>query len=78
MLRSYEDNGDAVNNLVVIVQPTDKKTIEDFGNQEKFLESVSYLLGKQAYSGRLRSPTDAMERGTCTHGKGLQEDGEIA
>ncbi|GFR48080.1 hypothetical protein Agub_g9918 [Astrephomene gubernaculifera] len=47
----YEDNGDAVNNLVVIAQPTDKKSITDFGSEDKFLESVSYLLGKQAYSG---------------------------
>ncbi len=40
-----------MNNLVVLVQPTDKKSIEDYGSQEKFLESVSYLLGRQAYSG---------------------------
>ncbi|KAG2430628.1 hypothetical protein HXX76_010146 [Chlamydomonas incerta] len=51
----YEDNFDAVNNLVVIAQPTDKKAITDFGSQDKFLESVSYLLGKQAYSGETQS-----------------------
>lgn len=51
----YEDNGDAVNNLVVISQPTDKKSIEDFGSQDKFLESVSYLLGKQSYAGETQS-----------------------
>ncbi|PNH04088.1 Oxygen-evolving enhancer protein 2, chloroplastic [Tetrabaena socialis] len=51
----YEDNGDAVNNLVVLVQPSDKKSIEDYGPQDKFLESVSYLLGRQAYSGETRS-----------------------
>lgn len=53
--RSWADNGDDVNNLVVIVDKTDKKSIEDFGSPEKFLEAFSYLLGKQAYSGASRS-----------------------
>lgn len=48
----YEDNFDAVNNLVVLRQPTDKKSIEDFGDQQKFLESVSYLFGKQSFEGQ--------------------------
>jgi hypothetical protein len=51
----YEDNGDQVNNLMVVETPTDKKTIEDYGTPEKFLEQVSYLFGKQAYSGETRS-----------------------
>jgi len=51
----YEDNGDAVNNLVVIVTPTDKGKIEDFGAQDAFLQTVSYLFGKQSYSGETRS-----------------------
>ncbi len=55
MLCSYEDNFDAVNNLVILAQPTDKSKIEDFGSQDKFLEQVSYLLGKQAYSGETQS-----------------------
>jgi hypothetical protein len=50
----YEDNADVVNNLMVIVGPTDKKSIEDYGAPEKFLENVSYLLGQQAYSGARR------------------------
>jgi hypothetical protein len=54
-LRRYEDNGDQVNNLMVVETPTDKKTIEDYGTPEKFLEQVSYLFGKQAYSGETRS-----------------------
>jgi len=48
----YEDNGDAVNNLVVIIQPTDKKSIKDYGATDKFLETISYLLGQQAFSGQ--------------------------
>jgi hypothetical protein len=48
----YEDNFDAVNNLVVISQPTDKGSIDGFGAPEKFLESVSYLFGKQAFAGQ--------------------------
>ena len=48
----YEDNFDAVNNLVVIEQPAGGKSkIEDFGAPDKFLESVQYLLGQQVFSG---------------------------
>merc|ERR1719393_447100 len=48
----YEDNFDAVNNLVVIEQKTDKSRIEDFGSPEQFLNSFSFLLGQQSYSGK--------------------------
>eukprot|EP00199_Chlamydomonas_sp_CCMP681_P005668 CAMPEP_0119111254 /NCGR_PEP_ID=MMETSP1180-20130426/34778_1 /TAXON_ID=3052 ORGANISM="Chlamydomonas cf sp, Strain CCMP681" /NCGR_SAMPLE_ID=MMETSP1180 /ASSEMBLY_ACC=CAM_ASM_000741 /LENGTH=246 /DNA_ID=CAMNT_0007098119 /DNA_START=76 /DNA_END=816 /DNA_ORIENTATION=+ len=51
----YEDNGDSVNSLLVIVEKTDKPNIEAYGPPEKFLESVSYLLGKQAFSGETMS-----------------------
>ena len=37
--------------LTVLAQPTDKSKISDYGTPEKFLESFSYLLGKQAFSG---------------------------
>uniref|UniRef100_A0A7R9V3H8 PsbP C-terminal domain-containing protein n=1 Tax=Chlamydomonas euryale TaxID=1486919 RepID=A0A7R9V3H8_9CHLO len=50
-LLRYEDNGDAVNNFVVIANPTDKGKISDFGDKNAFLNSVSYLLGKQSFSG---------------------------
>lgn len=53
--RSYEDNFDAVNNLVVIVQNTDKKSIKDFGSTDKFLQEISYLFGKQAFQGEHRA-----------------------
>jgi hypothetical protein len=48
----YEDNFDAVNNLIVIKDKTDKKSVEDFGSLDKFLETYSYLLGKQSYGGQ--------------------------
>lgn len=51
----YEDNFDAVNNVVVISQPTDKGSIDGYGAPEKFLESVSYLFGKQAFAGRFQA-----------------------
>merc|ERR1712224_579277 len=35
----YEDNFDAVNNLVVIKEKTEKGRIEDFGSPEQFLNS---------------------------------------
>merc|ERR1712224_1095684 len=47
----YEDNFDAVNNLVVIKEKTDKSRVEDFGSPEQFLNSFSFLLGQQSYSG---------------------------
>jgi hypothetical protein len=53
--RRYADNFDAVNSLVVIEQKTDKKTIEDFGAPEKFLEGLGYLFGKQAFAGEERA-----------------------
>lgn len=48
----YEDNFDSKSNLAVIVTSTDKSSIKDYGPPDKFLESVSYLLGKQAYAGK--------------------------
>merc|ERR1719281_787385 len=48
----YEDNFDAVNNLVVIKEKTTKSRIEDFGSPEQFLSSFSYLLGQQSYAGK--------------------------
>lgn len=49
----YEDNGDAVNNLVVIKMPTSKSSIEQYGDTDKFLVELQSLglFGKQAYTG---------------------------
>ncbi len=47
----YEDNFDQVNNLVVIKQKSDKRSVDEYGAPDKFLEQFSYLLGKQAYEG---------------------------
>lgn len=47
----YADNGDDVNNLVVIRKPTDKSSIDQFGTPDKFLQDNSYLLGQQVFSG---------------------------
>nr|DAD43678.1 TPA_asm: hypothetical protein HUJ06_001908 [Nelumbo nucifera] len=51
----YEDNFDANSNVAVMVTPTDKKSITDFGAPEEFLSKVDYLLGKQAYFGKTDS-----------------------
>merc|ERR1711912_18416 len=48
----YEDNFDAVNSVVVIKEKTDKSRVEDFGTPDEFLNTFSYLLGKQSYSGK--------------------------
>ncbi|XP_077244594.1 oxygen-evolving enhancer protein 2, chloroplastic-like [Tasmannia lanceolata] len=51
----YEDNVDSATNLAVMVIPTAKKSITDYGPPEEFLSQVDYLLGKQAYSGKTDS-----------------------
>ncbi|XP_071692524.1 oxygen-evolving enhancer protein 2, chloroplastic-like [Rutidosis leptorrhynchoides] len=51
----YEDNFDVTSNLSVIITPTDKKSITDYGSPEEFLSKVDYLLGKQAYFGKTAS-----------------------
>nr|Q40407.1 RecName: Full=Oxygen-evolving enhancer protein 2, chloroplastic; Short=OEE2; AltName: Full=23 kDa subunit of oxygen evolving system of photosystem II; AltName: Full=23 kDa thylakoid membrane protein; AltName: Full=OEC 23 kDa subunit; Flags: Precursor [Narcissus pseudonarcissus]CAA55393.1 OEC 23kd protein [Narcissus pseudonarcissus] len=48
----YEDNFDTTSNVGVMVNPTDKKSIKDYGSPEQFLSQVDYLLGKQAYFGK--------------------------
>ena len=53
--RRYEDNGDSVNNLTVIVQKTDKTSIEQYGAPDKFLGDVSFLLGEQVFKGARRA-----------------------
>ena len=56
LLDRYEDNGDAVNNLVVIAQKTDKNSITGYGGPDKFLNEFSYLLGKQVFAGDCLPP----------------------
>ncbi|CAI0449131.1 unnamed protein product [Linum tenue] len=51
----YEDNFDANSYVSVMVTPTDKKSITDYGTPEEFLSQVSFLLGKQAYFGKTDS-----------------------
>ncbi|KAG2485257.1 hypothetical protein HYH03_016043 [Edaphochlamys debaryana] len=51
----YQDNAYDANHMIVLANPTDKKSIEDFGSPEKFLEQYSFLLGKSAYSGETQS-----------------------
>ncbi|MEW5297406.1 MAG: hypothetical protein WDW38_006234 [Sanguina aurantia] len=51
----YEDNGDAVNTITVISNPTDKADMAAYGEPEKFLNDISYLLGKQSYAGQTQS-----------------------
>ena len=48
----YEDNGDSVSNVSVMITPTSKKSIKEYGPPEEFLSQADYLLGKQSYSGK--------------------------
>ena len=54
----YEDNFDAVNNLVVTINPTNKSKITDYGTQDDFLKEVSYLLGNSALSDGFESKSE--------------------
>ncbi|KAF8408713.1 hypothetical protein HHK36_004777 [Tetracentron sinense] len=51
----YEDNFDVTSNVSVMVTPTTKKSIVDYGSPAEFLSQVDYLLGKQAYFGKTDS-----------------------
>jgi photosystem II oxygen-evolving enhancer protein 2 len=51
----FEDNFDATNNLFVSITPATKGSITEYGPPEKFLDEVSFLFGKQAYSGKTAS-----------------------
>ncbi|XP_047322033.1 oxygen-evolving enhancer protein 2, chloroplastic-like [Impatiens glandulifera] len=51
----YEDNFDSTSNLSVLINPTDKKSITDYGSPEEFLGQVNFLLGKQSYFGKTDS-----------------------
>lgn len=53
-IHRYEDNGDAVNNLVVIAKQTGNKSIEDFGSPDKWLQDNAKLLGEDVWKGTVR------------------------
>jgi len=54
----YEDNFDAVNNLVVTINPTSKSKITDFGGQDAFLNEISYILGNSAMATGFESKSE--------------------
>ena len=39
----YEDNFDTTSNVAVMITPTDKKTITEFGSPEEFLSKVYFF-----------------------------------
>jgi hypothetical protein len=51
----YQDNGDSVNNVVVMNSPTDKADISAFGEPEKLLASLDFLFGRQTFTGETQS-----------------------
>ena len=52
----YEDNFDAVNNLVILQQKVGKNSIEDLGSPDKFLQDNAYLFGDStAFTGQTQS-----------------------
>ena len=51
MVLRYEDNGDSLNNVVVVARKADKSSIEGYGSPDEFLTKISPLLGEQVFSG---------------------------
>jgi len=47
----YEDNGDQVNNLNVLVKQVGKGSITELGEPKTFLEKINYLFGDQVFTG---------------------------
>jgi hypothetical protein len=47
----YEDNFDAVNNVAIVAQPTDKSSIDQLGSSDAFAQNLGFLFGKQAFAG---------------------------
>lgn len=47
----YEDNGDAVNNLNVLVKGVKESNVTEFGDPKAFLEKINYLFGDQVFIG---------------------------
>ncbi|XP_051136281.1 oxygen-evolving enhancer protein 2, chloroplastic-like [Andrographis paniculata] len=48
----YEDNFDSTTNVSVLITPSDKKSISDYGPPEEFLSKLDFLLGRQVYFGQ--------------------------
>lgn len=46
----YEDNSDSNSNVSVIITPTDKKAITDYGSPEDFLSKVYIFLQSRFFS----------------------------
>ena len=51
MVFRYQDSFDDVNNVIVIVEPTNASNIEGLGSPDKFLQDRSYLFGQTAFFG---------------------------
>lgn len=60
---NFEDNFDAVCKVTVLVNPTSKGKIEDYGSPQEYLKSISYLLGAQSWQG------DSLSEGGFKRGK---------
>ena len=55
LIHRYEDNFDAVNNVAIIAQPTDKGSIDALGTPDAFVKNLGFLFGKQAFQGEWAS-----------------------
>lgn len=51
----YEDNQDALTHVLVTKNPTDKKSIEQFGSADEVLKTLSFYIGEQVFTGETLS-----------------------
>ncbi len=70
----YEDNFDAVNFMIVTVNPTSKAKVSDYGSQADFLGEFSYLLGRTSNGDNFESASEGgFAKGTVAQAAVLGE-----
>lgn len=62
----YEDNGDSVNNLNVLVTKSDKNDIGGYGDPKAFLEQINYIFGDQVFIGAALSAPQLVIQMHCS------------
>jgi len=71
----YQDNFDAVNDMIVVVNPTNKKSIKDYGSVPAFLTAYSYMLGKSSQT--FESSSEGGFKKNSVSAASLLEIGEV-
>lgn len=51
----WEDNGDQLTHVLVTKTKSDKSSVDQYGAPEKFLETLSFYIGEQVFTGETQS-----------------------